>query len=384
MPDNLGLMRPSSVFAHVLRLFAAAAIGAVGAATASEPLLAPYSDSPELRIDVLSDTPATRPRLRLQGNWPTPCLPSVESVDLDGSDLRIELRSKKPLCARASVPFDIEVDLARVLTRGWPAMPLRVSVVSANSAAGPAQLRGFALIAPQPGPRAVPSSGLWWPLPDADANNPMAGTGFSFEIQGNTIAVAVLGRTGDGEATWYFGTGRLRGRTAELDLVAATRGDADGERGSAADAVLALDFDGNGRATAWLGHYDRGDNQPVLRQQVIALAHLPFAERTDGTAWQGDWVLLGATPGQPRSARQLRLSATSFIAVANYRLNGDDGSILSCERDTDAPRAAPPQRCRLTDAQGAAIADFDAIDINRLDGFAPDRTPVQLIRAERR
>lgn len=378
-------MRPSSVFARGLRAVVVAGGMAVAAAVpASEPLLAPYSDSPELVIEPVAGTPATRPRLRLQGNWPTPCLPSVDAISLDGSELRIELRSKKPLCARASVPFDIDVDLAPQLGRRWPTTPLRVSVLTANTATGPSQLRGFALIAPQPGPRAVPASGLWWPLPESDATNPMAGTGFSFEIQGDTIAAAVLGRTGSGDAIWYFGTGRLRGRTTEIDLVAATRDGVDGARRAGDNAVLALDFDGNGRATAWLGRYEQGDNQPVLRQQVIALAHLPFAERTDGTAWQGDWVLLGATPGQPRSARQLRLSATGFIAVANYRLNGDDGSVLSCEREPGAPKAAPPQRCRLADAKGAVIADFDAIDINRLDGFAPDRTPVQLIRADRR
>ncbi|GMV28690.1 MAG: hypothetical protein AMXMBFR59_08150 [Rhodanobacteraceae bacterium] len=378
-------MRLSSVFTRALRVTLLFGGGAAGAtAAASDPVLAPYSDSPELRIDAITDTPATRPRLRLQGNWPTPCLPALDDIQLDGNELRIELRSKKPLCARASVPFDIEVDLAPVLGRQWPATPLRVSVVTANSATAPAELRGFALVAPQPGPRAVPSSGLWWPLPENETSNPMAGTGFSFEIQGNTIAAAVLGRTGSGDAIWYFGTGRLRGRTAEIDLLAATRDGLDSGRRASENAVLALDFDGNGRATAWLGRYELGDNQPVLHQQVIALAHLPFAERTDGTAWQGDWVLLGATPGQPRSARQLRLSATSFIAVANYRLSGDDGSVLSCERDPTAPKAAPPQRCRLTDARNAVIAEFDAIDINRLDGFAPDRTAVQLIRADKR
>ncbi|MBL8299070.1 MAG: hypothetical protein JNN30_12095 [Rhodanobacteraceae bacterium] len=378
-------MRPVSVFARAVRL-AGLAGGSIAsmAALASDPVLAPYSDSPELRIEALSDTPAIRPRLRLQGNWPTPCLPEIDEIQLEGNELRIGLRSRKPLCARASVPFDIEVDLTAQLGRQWPATPLRVSVVTANDATAPSQLRGFAVITPQPGPRAVPSSGLWWPLPSDDAANPMAGTGFSFEIQGNTIAAAVLGHTGNGDAIWYFGTGQLRGSTTEIDLVAATRDGIAGERRASDDAVLTLEFDGNGRATAWLGQYERGENQPVLRQQVIALAHLPFAERTDGAAWQGDWVLLGATPGQPRSARQLRLRAETFLAVANYAINADDGSILRCERDPTAPKVAPPRRCRLTDAQNTLVAEFDAIDINRLDGFAPDGTPVQLIRADRR
>ena len=373
-------MRPWSVFPVVAALagwLVAALIGT--AAQASEPVLAPYSDSPELKIEALPDG---APRLHLQGVWPTPCLPSVEQVRLDGSDLRIELRSKKPLCARTSVPFDLEVDLARSVGKQWPATPLRVSVLAANSVTAEPQLRGFALIAPQPGPRAIPASGLWWPLPEADSSNPMAGTGFSFEVQGNTIAVAVLGRTGNG-SIWYFGTGKLRGRTVQLDLVAAPQAGTT-TPGGGNDAVLALDFDSNGRATAWLGYYERSDSQPLLRQQTFILAHLPFAERTDGTAWQGDWVLLGATPGQPRSARQLRLDATSFIAVANYRINGDDGSVLSCERDPQAAKVAPPKHCRLNAANGTLIADFDSIDINRLDGYAPDRTPVQLIRVDKR
>lgn len=382
--NNLRRMRPWSVIARVLTNVAGLlAVCAATSASASEPLLAPYSTSPELRIEALGGAPAT-PRLRVQGNWPTPCLPTVEDISLDGRDLRIELRSKKPLCARTSLPFDLEINLALHVGKTWPAAPLRVSVVTANSATGAAQLRGFALIAPQPAPRAVPSSGLWWPLPQSDSSTPTAGTGFSFEVQSNTIASAVLGRTGSGEAIWYFGTGKLRGRIAEIDLVAASPSVADGESNTTGNAVLALDFDGNGRATAWLGQYEQGDNQPMLRQQVIELAHLPFAERTDGSAWQGDWVLLGATPGQPRSARQLHLSATSFIAVANYRISGDDGSVLSCEREVTAPKAAPPQRCRLNDGNGVLIAEFDSIDINRLDGYAPDRTPVQLLRADKR
>ncbi len=382
--NNLDRMRPWFVAARFLTnisgLLAACAATAAGAL---EPLLAPYSSSPELRIEALVGAPAA-PRLRVQGNWPTPCLPTVEDIRLDGRDLRIELRSRKPLCARTSLPFDLEVDLAPHVGRTWPAAPLRVSVFAANSTAGEAQLRGFALIAPQPMPRAVPSSGLWWPLPQSDSGTTTAGIGFSFEVQADTIASAVLGRTGNGEAIWYFGTGRLRGRVAEIDLVAASPGAADGQSGTAGNAVLTLDFDGNGRATAWLGQYEQGDNQPVLRQQVIELAHLPFAERTDGSAWQGDWVLLGATPGQPRSARQLRLSATSFLAVANYRINTDDGSVLSCEREVAAPKAAPPKRCRLNDGNGLLIAEFDSIDINRLDGYTPDRTPVQLLRADKR
>jgi hypothetical protein len=382
--NNLRRMRPWSfiarVAAQVAGLSAAFAAGGVGA---SEPLLAPYSTSPELRIEALGGAPAA-PRLRVQGNWPTPCLPTVEDISLEGRDLRIELRSKKPLCARTSLPFDLEINLSPHVGKSWPSTPLRVSVVTANSASGAAQLRGFALIAPQPVPRAVPSSGLWWPLPQSDSSAPTAGTGFSFEIQGNTIASAVLGRTGNGEAIWYFGTGKLRGRVAEIDLVAASSSAADGESNTTGNAVLALDFDGNGRATAWLGQYEQGENQPVLRQQIIELAHLPFAERTDGSAWQGDWVLLGATPGQSRSARQIHLSATSFIAVANYRISGDDGSVLSCERDADAPKAAPPRRCRLNDSNGLLIAEFDSIDINRLDGYTPDRTPVQLLRADKR
>lgn len=350
-------------------------------ARAQQPF-APYSRNPELRIEALDDKIA----LRLQGNWPTPCLPSVETVSLDGNELTIELRSKRPLCARTPMPFDIEVDLAPKLGKHWPDTPLRVSVQAANNATAAAELRGFALIGKGEGPRPLPAAGLWWPLPLADATNPMAGTGFSLEVQGYTLAVAVLGKTRKGSPIWYFGTGKLRSRTTQIDLVAAGNGNPDDPTPDAAadSALLHMDFQGNGRATAWLGQYEQGETQPVLRQQVIELAHLPFADQTDGASWHGDWVLLGATPGQPRSARQLRLNANSFVAAANYRLSGDDGSMLSCEREPQLTRAAPPRRCRLTDAAGTLIADFDSIDINRLDGFAPDRTPVQLLRVQKR
>jgi hypothetical protein len=377
--NNLRPMRPRS-FAAALACALAAAAAAVHAAPADREF-APYSRNPELRVEALT-APDAAPRLRLRGMWPTPCLPSVENVSLAGSELRIELRSKRPLCARSPLPFDLEVNLAKTLGKTWPAAPLRVSVAAANSATAEAQPRGFALLEPVQGTRAVPASGLWWPLPETNTADPTAGTGFSMEVQGDTIAVAVLGRTLKGAAIWYFGTGTLRGRTARLDVVAA--GSA-GEGAAAGDnALLQLDFESNGRATAWLGHYDQGDGQPLWRQQKIVLAHLPFADYTDGSNWHGDWVLLGATPGQPRSARQLRLNGDSFISAANYRLGGDDGSILSCERDPQASKLSPPQRCRLSDAQGGVIADFDSIDINRLDGHAPDRTPVQLLRVQRR
>lgn len=366
------------------RLGASLALLAAGTACAAaqEPF-APYSRNPELRIEAVDGKVA----LRLQGNWPTPCLPAVEEVRVDGVEVNIELRSKRPLCARTSMPFDLEVNLAGKVGKQWPEAPLRVSVHAANSATSPAELRGFALIGKGEGPRPLPAAGLWWPLPLADASNPMAGTGFSLELQSNTLAVAMLGKTRKGNPVWYFGTGKLRSRSTVIDLVAAGNGNpedpAPGEVGGDT-AMLHLDFQGNGRATAWLGQYEQGESQPLLRQQTIELAHLPFAERTDGAAWHGDWVLLGATPGQPRSARQLRLSANNFVAAASYRLSGDDGSLLSCEREPQLPRTAPPQRCRLTDAAGAVVADFDAVDINRLDGFAPDKTPVQLLRVQKR
>ena len=389
LPNNLRRMRPKSVAA----LIGALVLAMLGAtAGAAEPRLEPYSRSPEMRIEALSTKGGASPRLRLQGMWPTPCRPSVDAVALDGSELRITLRSLRPLCARAPLPFDLEVDLGKRLGKSWPAAPLRVSVLAANSATAVPQLRGFALIEPASAPqRPMPASGLWWPLPEADASNPMAGTGFSIELQFDTLAVAVLGRTPKGGPSWYFGTGKLRGRSARIELIAAgndpagtdaeSRADLAGEIGN---ATLYMDFEGNGRATAWLSHYDLAETQPLLRQQIINLAHLPFTEHTDGTAWDGDWVLLGATPGQPRSARQIHLNGTGFSASAEYRLGADDGSVLACEVDPAESKLAPPRRCRLSDAAGKLVAEFDSVDINRLDGYTPERTPVQLLRVDRR
>jgi hypothetical protein len=383
--NNLRRMRPKSVAA----LFGGLVLTILGAtAGAAEPRLEPYSRSPEMRIEALPTRGGASPRLRLQGMWPTPCRPSVESVNLDGSEVRITLRSLRPLCARAPLPFDLEVDLGKRVGKNWPATPLRVSVLAANSATAEPQLRGFALIEPSAVHRPMPASGLWWPLPEADASNPMAGTGFSIELQFDTLAIAVLGRTPKGKPTWYFGTGKLRGRSARIDLIAAGNSgrepEADADASDIGNATLHMDFEGNGRATAWLDYYDLTSPQPLLRQQVINLAHLPFTEHTDGSAWDGDWVLLGATPGQPRSARQIHLNGTGFSATAEYRLSASDGSVMACEVDPAESRLAPPRRCSLRDSSGKLIAEFDSVDINLLDGHAPDRTPVQLLRVERR
>src|ERR1700742_1865897 len=55
--------------------------------------------------------------LNIDGRWPTQCPPSLKSVALDGTDLRIDARSELTLCDRTAMPFSIELNPALAMDK---------------------------------------------------------------------------------------------------------------------------------------------------------------------------------------------------------------------------------------------------------------------------
>ncbi|UXI66938.1 hypothetical protein [Tahibacter amnicola] len=359
------------------------------AATASgiEPVLSPNSRSPEILIEAV-DGGANGPQLRLKGMWPTPCLPSLRDVSLEGPELSIRLQSRKRLCTQMPMPFELTVDPVAALGQSLAPGAYHVSVLAANYPQTTDELRAFRIV--QLGTSSVvanPGPGFWWPE-SAGTGSDVAGMSFAVEVQGNTVAVSLLGYAPSGDQAWYFGTGTLNGTSAEIDLVA-TRGGSpvlaygEGKPRPADSLVMHLEFVSNARASVWLGQYVDGEHQPRLDLRPLSLVHLPFTTGTEATSWQGEWILLGAQPGNPRSAERVTLQVSGMRDALQFRLIGDHGLVLQCRRDQRSPQL-PPVACRLMDATGVLVADFDSVGVNRLDGRNATDTAVQLIRIDRR
>ena len=383
-------MRPSFLPARLAAacVFAAAlCAGARPAAAAVDPTLmfVPNGESLETLIEATVGADGAT-RIRARGNWPTPCRPSVESATLAGRDIRITLRSNKPLCTRYTMPFDVTVDPAAKLGRALDAGVWRVSLYAANGPTAEAELRGFALLEVGSPARVRAESGFWWPDTTRDDGAGAAGTGATFEIHDNTLAAAVFGFEAQGEPAWYFGTGDLHARSAALELVGLRGGAALVDAGSAqiapdASLVLHVDFESNARATAWIGRYERGPNQPRLRLRPIALVRQALTPYYGATNWEGEWVLLRESAAHAPMAERFHLATGGVLDFQIYQLSGD-GYVLRCLRDRRTVQV-PPERCVL-EAGGQPVAEFDSVGINRLDGRAPDGTRVQLLRVDRR
>jgi hypothetical protein len=328
------------------------------------------------------------PQLRLRGTWPTPCMPSVESATLTDRDVRIALRSNKPLCARIPVPFDITVDPVAQLGRTLAPGVYRVSLYTAHTSVAPQELRDFELVEVGSVSAVRAESGFWWPDASRESGAAAAGTGVSFEIHGNTLATALFGFAGLGEQAWYFGTGALGARTARLELIGLHGGSPLMEEAKAAgltaddNVTLRVEFESNARATVWLGRYEQSDDRFRLRLRPISLVRRPLTSFSGSRNWEGEWVLLRESAARAPMAERLKLVAQIMPDFQSYVLSGD-GYTLRCARDRSTA-LAPPEHCLLETSTSELIAEFDSVGINRLDGRAPDGTRVQLLRVDRR
>lgn len=377
-------MRPLSLPARLGAAFALALACVAGSARVA---VAATSGESDTTIEAFARADGT-PQLRLRGTWPTPCMPSIESAALIDRDIRIALRSNKPLCARIPMPFDIAVDPVTQFGRALAPGVYRISLYSAHTPNAAQELRDFELVEVGSPPVVRAESGFWWPDPSREGGAGATGTGASFEMHGDTLAVALFGFDGLGEQSWYFGTGALRARSAKLELVGLHGGpplvDDAKAAGLAADANLTLriEFENNARATVWLGRYERGEDQPKLKLRALSLVRQPLTSYSGSRNWEGEWVLLRENAARAPMAERIRLVSQIMPDFQVYVLSGD-GYVLRCARDR-LTALAPPEHCLLETSSSVLMAEFDSVGINRLDGRAPDGTRVQLLRVDRR
>lgn len=366
--------------ARLLSALLASGLLAFAAVHAAEPALAAYTiDSATPAAAAAAQTTSTGDdwKVAISGAWATQCPPTLESVALDGTDLRIQARSVLGLCARAATPFSIEVDPARALDRtNLPAGVYRVSFYAADGAQAQPKLRAFSLVDHSAPGSAAPSpeAGFWWSTGSGDR------TVLSLEAQGGQLSVALMSYDTQGEPLWFFGAAPFTGRTAHLTLLrlqggngALARADA-GQVGAEAVLTLDLEFHSAAHASAFLSRGGDGDDAP-LRLRAFDAVRLPVAEAANGSAWQGDWVLVDDS-----GAQRLHFGQFSAVDAEHFELaDSAHGMVLACTRDAKFPEL-PPSSCALRTAAGADASLFDSVALQRMDGSAAGGAAVHLLR----
>jgi hypothetical protein len=324
---------------------------------------------------------ATSPwTLSITGNWPTQCPPTLQNVALDGNDLRIDARSMLDLCERRPSQFSIELNPALALQRSDMAPGVyRISFYAADGAQARPQLRAFALLdSSATGSAAiVPETGFWWSdTGDAGANR----TVLSLELQGTQLSAALLSYDEVGQPVWYFGAAAYSGRIAQIPLLRLAGGNdpfspaSEAPRGTGA-MTLDLQFASAARASAWLARPRAEDG--ALQLQTLQLTRLPLAENADGSAWQGDWVLV--SDASETIPQRLHLDRYQTLDAQHFELADSTGAAtLLCTR-APAQTSWPPGTCALHLADGS-VGRFDSVGIARMDGRDDHDVAVHLLR----
>ncbi|MGH8041568.1 MAG: hypothetical protein ACREPN_05940 [Rudaea sp.] len=317
------------------------------------------------------------------GRWPTQCPPTLQNAALDGMNLRIDARSVLGLCDRRPTSFAIELNPTLALQRGPLAAGVyRIRFYAADGAQAQLQLHAFALIdRSAPGtPAIVPETGFWWSRSGNDASGADR-TVLSIELQGRQLSAALLSYDAAGQPAWYFGSAPYDGRIAQLPMLRLSGGSGPFAAAPAvpqADDAMTLDlqFADAAHASAWLSrpHSDGG----ALQLQQLDLARLPLTEQTDGSAWQGDWVLVSDAAG----AVPLRLHLDRFVSLdaQHFQLaDTDAATTITCESDSAQRPQWPPHACVVRLAAGA-VFNLDSIAIARMDGTDASGVAVHLLR----
>lgn len=319
--------------------------------------------------------------LSISGQWPTQCPPTLQTVALNGADLRIDARSVLDLCEHRAIPFSIQLNPALALNRAvLPPDVYHVSFFAADGAQTAPKLRAFSLIDRSAVGSApiVPETGFWWSTGATRANADR--TVLSIEAQQGQLSVALMSYDSAGQPVWYFGTAPYEGRIANLSLLRLAGGS--GPFSAVAsqphgDSMLTLDlqFLSSAHAQAWLSR-PHGDGSLELQQ--LDLVRLPLAEAADGQAWQGDWVLV--TDGTDAAPQRIDLNAYQALDTAHFQLADSAGdNVLFCSRDPAHPEW-PPTTCSLHQVHSNSDTDFNSVAISRMDGQRHDGATVHLLR----
>jgi hypothetical protein len=317
--------------------------------------------------------------IAIYGQAPTNCAPKVERVDAEGVDLSVALHASRTGCDLAHpVPFRLHVDtVAMAGTSLLPGQVYRLRIYS--DAGGTSALAAFRLVDTGLSANMEPENGFWWSQASAEAGPASRSTGISLESQGDQIAISLYGFADSGSATWYFGSARVKSRTAVVPLLELASGDplfspTGSEPIAQSGPRLELEFLSPTRARAWLVRQQDGADTAV---RMLSLSRTRFASGEAGASWNGRWVLVSDGETAPR---QFEFSTpTRQDADAFHLVDGNGDASLDC-RGNGA--GALPDLCTL--AVGATvIADFDRIGLDHLDGRQGDGAGVRLIRVSR-
>lgn len=312
--------------------------------------------------------------LSISGAWPTQCPPALQNVSLAGSDLRVDARSVLDLCAQSVTPFSIELNPALALQRAMLAGVYRIGFYAADGAQAQPKLRAFALIdrsEPDAG-TTTPETGFW--SSDGDDH-----TLLSLELQGGQLSAALLSYDADGQPAWLFGSAPYDGRIAHISMLRLSGGSAPFAPAAAAPRgdpamILDLQFSTSAHAQAWLSRM-RGDGSLQLR--ALDISRLPLSAKVDGSAWQGEWVLVADTENV--ATQRLRLTRFQALGAGRFQLASADGTVaLECERAPTQPEQ-PPRSCNLRMANGST-SRFDSVAIGRMDGSDASGAAIHLLR----
>lgn len=361
------------------------------AAQADETLeaLSTSSATVEIRLENSPASTAILPwSLRISGLWPTDCLPTLESVNVEGNDIRIVTRNQKTLCLQHPTSFNLIVNPAAAVGRSLLDLGVyRVSFYAANGLHAPLMLSGFALI--NTGSAVVkqgiePESGFWWPQKNLNYPNTAPSMGFNLELQGTTLVVSTLSYNDKGEPVWYFGSGKLAGRTAHIPLLHLRgptlfgQGDAILFPQGGGALTVDLEFHSTAQATAWFTRSAELNHESALEVRSVSLARLPFANEPAGIVWQGEWIFVPDNPTQ--SPQRLHLdNLLNQNDQAFILLDNQTGYSMKCDRNMHQ-KDLPPTLCTLENIHGTAIAKFNTIAISHLEGSTTDNYRAQMIR----
>jgi hypothetical protein len=313
--------------------------------------------------------------ISVEGLWDTQCPPALQSVALDGNDLRIDARSVLALCARQPTPYSIELNPALALRRSTLAPGVyHVSFYAANGAQVQPQLRAFALIdrsAPDAG-TTVPETGFW--SSDGDDR-----TLLSLELQGSQLSAALLSYEADGQPAWLFGSAPYDGRVAHVSMLRLSGGNAPFSPAPSSphgDAAMTLDlqFSASAHAHAWLSQVRSNGS---LQLRALEISRLPLSASVDGSAWQGEWVLV--VDAENAVPQRLQLGGYQALDAQHFQLASTDGTVaLSCTRGAQVQNPTP-RSCSLHLADGST-SHFDSVAIGRMDGKDASGAAVHLLR----
>jgi len=316
-------------------------------------------------------------RLKIQGTWPNACVPAFANASLSGKELTITARSTLSLCEVKATPLLLSIDPALAL--GIAALPGGIYHVwfrAAEGAQAAPKLRAFAVLNANADSRSaiVPETGFWWPVNGAGSVSRQV---LSLEIQGMQLSAALLGYGADGRSNWQFGTSVFDGRVAHVPLLQlagteARAGETPGRRGEAG-LVLDIEFQSNSHATAWLG----STQDSAFEVRAIDIVRLPFADVSDGAAWQGEWILIADDDSAPQ---RLRLRASAAAADNRFVLgDSHSGITVDCLYDPENSDL-PAQNCTIVQRDGKVSARLDEIAMSRMDGRRADGVAVHLLR----